>query len=137
MISELHARFFDSNRHFDWDEIDRNLARVRAGIPGKAISQDVMTENMILPVAPTGPMTNFSPFPTFRFRLSDFPTFSDLSPALPTVYNCIIMPLPPSPTSSDEVRRGPWPCSATFGAVDRDHECHLHEAKSALTFLLS
>ena len=74
----------------------------------------------------------FSPFPTFRFRLSDFPTFPDHSPALPTVYYYII--IPPPPTSSDEVWRGPWPCSATFGAVHRDHECHLHEAKSAQPF---
>jgi hypothetical protein len=88
-----------------------------------------------------GPMTNFFPisernsdfsFPTFR--LSDF--FGPLSgsPDGLLLYNNA---LPPSPTRSNELRRGLWQCSATFGAIDRDHECHLHEAKSALTFRLS
>jgi hypothetical protein len=36
---------FCFNRHLDWDEIDQNLARVRAGVP---ISQNEMTENMML-----------------------------------------------------------------------------------------
>jgi hypothetical protein len=65
---------------------------------------------------PMRPMTNF---PLSRLFVSDFPTFRLFQ------------------TRSDEVRRGPWPCRATFGAVDRDYKCHLHEAKSALTLRLS
>jgi hypothetical protein len=85
-------------------------------------------------------MTNFSPISDFSFptfRLSDFPTFSDHSPALRTIYYYIIIPRHPTTTRSDELQRGVWPCSVTFGAVDGDHECHLHEAKSALPFRLS
>ena len=44
-VAQQQLSLFDFNRHLDWDEIDRNLARVRAGGP---ISQDEMTENMML-----------------------------------------------------------------------------------------
>jgi hypothetical protein len=77
------------------------------------------------------PISDFS-FPTFRLSYF-FGPLSRSPDGLLLYYNTP----PPSQTSSDELRRGPWPCSATFGAVDRDHECHLHEAKSALTFRLS
>ncbi len=76
-----------------------------------------------------GPMTNFSPFSDFSFptfRLSDFfrPLFG--SPDGLLLYNNA-QPPAPQPTSSNELRQGPWLCSATFGAVDRDHQCHMHE----------
>ena len=77
------------------------------------------------------PISDFS-FPTFRLSYF-FGPLSRSPDGLLLYYNTP----PPSQTSSDELRRGPWPCSATFGAVDRDHECHLHEAKSAQPFRLS
>ncbi len=72
-------------------------------------------------------------FPLLRLFVSDFPTgsLSD-SPDGLLLYNNA-SPSPPPRTRFDELRRGLWQCSATFGAVDRDHKCHLHEAKSALT----
>ena len=44
-VAQQQLDLVDFNRHLDWDDIDRNLARVRAG---DAISENERTENMLL-----------------------------------------------------------------------------------------
>ena len=44
-MAQQQLDLVDFNRHLDWDDIDRNLARVRAG---DAISENERTENMLL-----------------------------------------------------------------------------------------
>jgi hypothetical protein len=69
------------------------------------------------------PLPDFS-FPTFR--LSDFFRPLSGSPDVLLLYNSAPLIHPDELPESDELRRVQWPCSATFGAVNRDRKCHLH-----------
>ncbi len=103
---------FDFNRHLDWDEIDWNLARVRAGAP---ISQDEMTKNMMLVQLLSGCLVLQQRDPLVAFLATQFPDVSAgliISPARLAALAVIVAYPKPEPESPQQ-----WLMSSSFAEL--------------------